>query len=753
MFVELLNRAHQGPAGGRLGRFALVAFAAMLGFAPYTEAALTAETLRSAKADFVGSRVCATCHPERLQTWLKTAHAHSLQEASLASVQGRFDGQLIETAYFRAVPYRREESFWIKVEARDGRPSGDHRISRVVGNTFGQSYLFTGPRGEWRILPLSWNLERSQWDLSERVMSEINGDPHSFPDNYDTREKIFNDGCGQCHATRFDIGYDARTDSYDSRFVEGAVSCESCHGPGSIHVEWHRAKLGDSASYAASARLLHPAKDLDARGILDSCGRCHYKHDWRYAIDDDPRVPFRDIAISRNHDGLGFFADGRLSGLNYHGSTQSQSACFQGGMSCLSCHEMHGGRPRALKWEETADVQCGQCHARLVSDAKAHSHHKELGCVECHMPKLIPGVLHFMRDHSVGSPEPELTERYGKENVPNACGACHQNKSATWAREWKDKWWGPAPKKEVQNVGTVVDLRRDMKVDSVKLATMAEDQSSRLFFRSTAIRRLARQHDAESRSCLLRLLSDRNEEVRQLASAGIAEDPFPEAAKALLALLSDSCRTVRVEAAFALARCGWRGKIPTFEAAYADALKMLERQRGFDEILERLVVLADASERSAEMMRYLSSFSGRNTAIQSAGELLRRYARLLIEQHDSERALEFCNQALSFYTQRSAVMRPAERDLLELDFADALAGLGRRGEAEIHWERLSMAASQGSIPWLISGVRRVQFASTTSLGPNRLALEAASLRLQSEPSAGELLRRARWTLKLLERVP
>src|SRR5262245_43784677 len=265
MFVELVNRVHHGPARGLPGRLALLAFAAMLELAQYTHAAPTAEALSSAQADFVGSRACGTCHPERVETWLKTAHAHSLQEASPACVQGRFDGQLIETAYLRAVPYRREEGFWIRVEAKDGRPSGDHRVSRVVGNTFGQSYLFTGPRGEWRILPLSWNLERSQWDLSQRVMAEINGDPHTFPDNCDTREKIFNDGCGQCHATHFDIGYDSRTESYASRFVEGAVSCESCHGPGSIHVEWHRARIGSRASYRAPARLLHPTKDLDAR--------------------------------------------------------------------------------------------------------------------------------------------------------------------------------------------------------------------------------------------------------------------------------------------------------------------------------------------------------------------------------------------------------------------------------------------------------------------------------------------------------
>jgi len=754
MFIELINSIPRFRVHALRGWRRLMIFASVLVFgSQQVRAGPAAGVVPPVKVGFVGSAVCGTCHPERHETWLSTAHAHSLLAASADSVRGLFDSRPIETLHFKATPYRRDDGFWIKVESKDHRPSGDHRISRVVGNTFGQSYLFTGPRGEWRILPLSWNLERGRWDLSHQVMAEINGDHDSFPDTYDTRDKIFNDGCGQCHATHYDIGYNARDESYASRFVEGAVSCESCHGPGSIHVAWHRARRGRGTGYDVPARLLQPAKDLDARGILASCGRCHYKHDWRYAIDDDPRVPFSEIAISRNHDGLGFFADGRLSGLNYHGSTQSQSACFRGGMSCLSCHLMHGGKPRALKWEETADAQCGQCHAQLVSAPKGHTHHKELGCVECHMPKLVTGVLHFMRDHSVGNPEPELTERFGKENVPNACGACHDKESASWAREWKDKWWSPAPGKLVENVATVVDLRKGGEVESSRLVAMAEDQSSRLFFRLTAIRQLAPQHDAESRNCLRRLLSDRNEEVRQLASVGIGDDPHPEAAQGLLPLLNDSCRTVRVEAAFALARCGWRGKDPAFEAAYTDALKMLERQRGFDEILERLAILADASERPAEMMSYLSGFSGRNTVIQSAGELLRRYARLLIEQNDFQRALEFCNQALSFYGNSSKVMNPAERDLLELDFADALAALGRGEEATSHWQRLSLAECRDSIPCLISAARRVKPGSQAALEPNRVALEAASFRMQNEPSGGELLRRARWTLKVSARAP
>lgn len=166
----------------------------------------------------------------------------------------------------------------------------------------------------------------------------------------------------------------------------------------------------------------------------------------------------------------------------------------------------------------------------------------------------MTGVLHFMRDHSLASPEPELTERYGKANAPNACGVCHAEKPAVWARQWKERWWGPAPKTLVENVGIVADLRRGLKVDGARLAAMAESREVRLFFRLTAIRHLAERRTSQSRASVRRLLFDPEDQVRQLACEAIAADPHPEAAVPLLKLLQDRVRTVRVEAAFALAR-------------------------------------------------------------------------------------------------------------------------------------------------------------------------------------------------------
>jgi len=693
------------------------------------------------KTAFVGSETCRECHADKHSTWLTTAHAYALREASPQTIAGQFDGKAVKTPFFTATPYRRESQYWIRVQRHDGGLSGDHPVSRVVGKSFEQAYLFTGPRGEWRILPICWNLERKQWDWTHRVLADINGDPNSLPESYDSREKVFNDGCGQCHATQYDIGYNSHQDRYDSQLLEGAVSCESCHGPGNEHVLWHRRKDPGRKPSPAPARLLHPARDLKAPGVLASCGRCHYKHDWRYAIDEDPRVGFQEIAITRNFDGLGFFADGKVSGLNYHGTTQSQSACFRGGMSCLSCHQMHSGKAYALKWEERTDTSCASCHSSIVGRPELHGHHQTLRCVDCHMPKFMSGVLHFMRDHSLSSPEPELTERFGKEQVPNACGQCH-SQPASWARQWKEKWWKPADRDLVQNVGTVVALRKKMPVETKRLVGMAEHTDNRLFFRLSAIDQLARRRTAESRAALRRLLSDSHEEVRQLAALGIGSDPHPEAAANLVGILDDPSRIVRLESGFALARCGWRGSSPAMERVYRDALAMLNRQRRFDDVSERLVVLADALERTSEMADHLAYLSGRNTTLQTAGELLHRHGRNLLEQRDLEQALHYLQLAREQYRQAPESVSPERREWISLDLAEISASVGQLSEAQSLWREVVARSGSDSLSYQIADFRLSRAAESDV---KRRRLMARMEELKDDPASGELRRRAMWS--------
>jgi tetratricopeptide (TPR) repeat protein len=265
------------------------------------------------------------------------------------------------------------------------------------------------------------------------------------------------------------------------------------------------------------------------------------------------------------------------------------------------------------------------------------------------------------------------------------------------------------------------------------------------------MRKLAELPDDAARASLRRLLSDPHEEVRQLACAGIAEQPHPEAAAPLLKLLEDPVRTVRVEAAYALARCGWRGSTPAFERVYSDAVRMLERQKTFDDILERLVPLADASGRNREMAEHLAPLFRNPNRPRTMGDLLQRRGRILAEEGNHAGALDLYGQAVDQYLRTSGPTGQALPDLLYIDHAASLLALGRRQEAGSDWQQLLVQARPGSVPQLIAAAR---LASLSGLAVKETqALEAAVEGLKNEAWAGELLRRARWELNALSPGP
>jgi len=703
------------------------------------------------EAGFIGSEACRGCHEERHRTWLDTAHAYSLRAPDDASVAGRFDGAPIEARYFVATPEKRADGWYVRVEGRGPSwRSGEYKVTHVIGRHFEQAYLFTGPLGEWRVLPICWSIERGEWDLTHEVLHDITGSATAAAEDADTREIVFNQGCGQCHATDYDVGQDVSGGGpprFRTTYLEGAVACESCHGPGSVHARWHRrAEAGGPVpGYGEPARLLHPREDLDASGVLATCGRCHYLHDWRYAIADDPRVSFHDIAVSLNFDQPGFLADGRIDGLRYHGTTQSQSACYlKGGMSCLSCHRMHGGKRWALKFEEDDDAQCTQCHETGTYAGKGHTFHEDVRCVDCHMPKLLEPtrVLHFMRDHTIRSPEPEFTERFGRDLAPNACGVCHADKTARWARTWKEKWWGPLEDRQrLADVGTVVALRRDRsEVATAELAALAARATSPLFFRMTALRELGLRDGPAAREAVRRRLSDDHPEILQMAVQGAIRRPERAAGAALAKLLDHPVRTVRVDAAYALALAGWRATPAESEALWRDTEEMLVRRGGVTDELQRLVVIADATGRFEASGKYLAPLVRRAPA--AAVDGIRRRARFLTDEGHHADALDAYGDAHALRDEDDR----ATLELLYVDSADSLAALGRLPEAAGNWRYLVESGEDDALA-AIAEARLRALAGGAADQVERL--EALAAELEDAPASGELLRRIRWALAVL----
>jgi len=90
---------------------------------------------------------------------------------------------------------------------------------------------------------------------------------------------------------------------------------------------------------------------------------------------------------------------------------------------------------------------CMRCHSTGLNEATiidpvTHSHHPldSVGnqCVSCHMPTRLYMQRDARRDHGFTIPDPQLTIDY---DAPNACSACHGDKTVEWARDKVEGWY------------------------------------------------------------------------------------------------------------------------------------------------------------------------------------------------------------------------------------------------------------------------------------------------------------------------
>jgi hypothetical protein len=149
-----------------------------------------------AKAEFLGSAKCLSCHREEHSGWHSTAHARTLRPAAEAS--GAFDGKPVG----ESTPTRDGRTLVVTVEQRERRAPGNHRVTWVVGEGT-ELYLFTDARGAWRLAPIAWDTAAKAWRAATGILEPLTGEPPPG----DSRNVVFNRACAHCHATGFDPGF------------------------------------------------------------------------------------------------------------------------------------------------------------------------------------------------------------------------------------------------------------------------------------------------------------------------------------------------------------------------------------------------------------------------------------------------------------------------------------------------------------------------------------------------------------------
>jgi len=239
------------------------------------------------------------------------------------------------------------------------------------------------------------------------------------------------------------------------------------------------------------------------------------------------------------------------------------------GVTCGDCHDPHGGKLHA-----PGNAVCAQCHAAAKYDAPSHHFHEQgsagAACASCHMQTETYMVVDPRHDHSFRIPRPDRTVSLG---TPNACNQCHTDRKAEWAAaEIRGRYPDPKPGFQGFAEAFAAADRGDPSA-TMALVQVAANLDESAIARASAIERLARLPSESALFAAEAGLKDPSPLVRR-ASVAVYEQLPPLRRQAVMPLLGDPSRSVRMQAARSLAPLADDAfdatTLPAFKAASAE---------------------------------------------------------------------------------------------------------------------------------------------------------------------------------------
>jgi hypothetical protein len=345
-------------------------------------------------AQYVGYQACIDCHEPEYQSYLQTHHSRAMGELQLSEEPP--DGEFYHPKTKRRYVSERRDGKLIHTELLQDASGeiiakSEHPVRMVIGSGHHSRSYFIERDGFLFESPLTWYAARNGWWLSpgyDRV-------------EHDSFERPVDAGCVHCHAGRVEVVDGNR---YRIRIVETTIGCESCHGPGSLHVESHQqGKVEESlATKSYDGTIVNPAR-LDRTLAEHICARCHLR--------GAASVTVRGRQVEDYRPGL-YLTDFRINYAaagNYemtvvgHVEQMRQSVCWQksDSLTCTTCHDPH--KPVAQEQrEEHYRRTCMECHSSDQCGMPLPERQKQTpsdSCVFCHMPQSATDIPHFAFTH------------------------------------------------------------------------------------------------------------------------------------------------------------------------------------------------------------------------------------------------------------------------------------------------------------------------------------------------------------------
>lgn len=379
------------------------------------------------EAKYVGRSACIDCHRDQAEAFAGSHHDLAMDIATDDSVLGDFDDATLEHDGLTNRMFRDGKRFMVHTEGENGEMR-DFEVKYVFGVEPLQQYMVEFDRSEnlranevprLQVLRITWDTTEKRWFYLRPPDVDDKLEPDD-PLHWTGVAQRWQTMCADCHSTNLKRNFDPQTTRYHTTFSEIDVSCEACHGPGSLHIELanSRSLFWDRHYGYGLARL----KGEDAEPQLQTCAPCHSRRGV-LASGFHAGDPFSDhYALELLQDAT-YFADGQIKDEVYVYGSFIQSKMYHKGIRCTDCHD-----PHSLKLKAPGNQTCTSCHQHAAGKYDVPSHHHHVPgtagamCVDCHMPHRTYMDVDKRRDHSLRVPRPDLSVKLG---TPNACSSCH----------------------------------------------------------------------------------------------------------------------------------------------------------------------------------------------------------------------------------------------------------------------------------------------------------------------------------------
>ena len=299
-------------------------------------------------ARYVGSRACQSCHTQIYRRWQKTPMANVVHN-----------------------PREYPDAILPDLDTNTVKKFTREDVGLVYGSIWKQRY-FTKIGDDYFPQPSQWDIMNHVWRAYFVPNDADWWAPLYPPDNMKRPTSTLCDGC---HSVNFNIR--------DHSITEWNVRCERCHGPGSEHV-----------ARPSRANIQNPAR-MNYVDATDTCIQCHSQgrpltnpiegkyYDWPVGF--HVGLNLQDYWQLEEHKigetSFTHFPDGTAHKNRMQGNDFVQSVMYRRGVTCFSCHDVHGTANYA-ELRLPPNQICFTCHGPGMPNGprtgtlEEHTHHR-----------------------------------------------------------------------------------------------------------------------------------------------------------------------------------------------------------------------------------------------------------------------------------------------------------------------------------------------------------------------------------------